>query len=126
MSQLIPNSDYADLISRIATVYTTGQRTAMQSAQRTLLLTYWQIGQTIIEFEQGGQARADYGSQLITRLSRDLSHQFGKGFDRSNLIYMRLLYRKYANMAVLSHQLTWAHYVELVKMRHDLVDNEDD
>lgn len=112
--------EYQSLLRRIASIYTDGQVAAVQSVQRTLLLTYWQIGQTMVEFEQGGQVRADYGSQLLPRLSRDLSHQFGKGFNRSNLIYMRLLYIKYPESAVLSHQLTWAHYMELVKIDHDL------
>jgi hypothetical protein len=93
---------------------------AVQSVQRTLLLTYWQIGQTMVEFEQGGQVRADYGSQLLPRLSRDLSDQFGKGFSRSNLIYMRLLYLKYPDSTLLSDQLTWGHYSELLKIDHDL------
>ena len=112
--------EYVNLLSRIASIYADGQATAVQSVQRTLLLTYWQIGHTIVEFEQGGQARADYGSQVLPRLSRDLSDQFGKGFSRSNLISMRLLYRRYVDRALLSDQLTWAHYVELVKIDHDL------
>lgn len=112
--------EYTSLLSQIASIYTDGQATAVQSVQRTLLLTYWQIGQTIMEFEQGGQTRADYGSQVLPRLSRDLSDQFGKGFSRSNLISMRLLYRRYNEKALLSDQLTWAHYVELVKIDHDL------
>lgn len=112
--------DYTNLLSRIASIYADGQATAVQSVQRTLLLTYWQIGQTIVEFEQGGQARADYGSEVLPRLSRDLSHKFGKGFSRSGLNHMRLLYKRYPYFALLSHKLTWAHYVELAKIDHEL------
>ncbi|HAK80768.1 MAG TPA: hypothetical protein DCR35_06770 [Runella sp.] len=112
--------EYQNLLHRITSIYTDGQVAAVRSVQRTLLLTYWQIGQIMVEFEQGGQLRADYGTQLLPRLSRDLSHQLGKGFNRSNLIYMRLLYLKYPKSAILSHQLTWAHYMELVKIDHDL------
>lgn len=115
-----PTPNYTDLLSRIATVYTNGQVAAVQSVQRTLLLTYWRIGQTIVEFEQGGQVRSDYGTKVLPRLSRDLSDQFGKGFSRSNLISMRLVYRHFPDIALLSDQLTWAHYVELVKIDHDL------
>lgn len=114
------NPDYAHLLTRIATLYVDGQTVAVQSVQRTLLLTYWQIGQTILEFEQGGQARADYGSRLLPRLSQDLSHKFGKGFSRSGLNYMRLLYQRYPDSELLSHKLTWAHYVELVKIGYEL------
>ena len=120
MNILSPAPNYTDLLSRIATVYVDGQAAAVQSVQRTLLLTYWQIGQTIVEFEQNGQARASYGSKLLTQLSTDLSHKFGKGFNRSGLNYMRLLYQRYPDKEKLSHKLTWAHYVELVKIDHDL------
>lgn len=112
--------EYVSLLSSIASIYTDGQATAVQSVQRTLLLTYWQIGQTIVEFEQGGQVRADYGSQVLPRLSRDLSHKFGKGFSRSGLNHMRLLYQRYPDSALLSHKLTWAHYVELAKIDYSL------
>ena len=115
--------DYNQLLQQIDSVYTDGQKVAVQSVQRTLLLTYWQIGQTIVEFEQGGQARAEYGNKLLVRLSDDLSHKFGKGFNRSNLNYMRLVYQRYPDSGSLSHKLTWAHYVELVKLEHDLERN---
>ena len=115
-----PTPNYPNLLSRIATVYADGRAAAVQSVQRTFLLTYWQIGQTIVEFEQNGQARASYGSRLLTQLSTDLSHKFGKGFNRSGLNYMRLLYQRYPDKETLSHKLTWAHYVELVKIDHDL------
>lgn len=112
--------EYNNLLNCIALLYTDGQTRAVRSVQQTLLRTYWQIGQTITEFEQGGQTRADYGSQVLPRLSRDLSDQFGKGFSRSNLVSMRLLFKRYPQEGLLSDQLTWAHYVELVKIDHDL------
>ena len=60
--------------------------------------TYWGIGRHIVEFEQGGQNRATYRKQLLSRLSESLTHEFGKGFDASNLRYMRLLYQQVASM----------------------------
>ncbi len=116
----VPDSlpDCGNLLSRIASLYTDGQTAAVRSVQRALLLTYWQIGQTIVEFDQHGQARASYGSKLMTQLSTDLSVKFGKGFSRSNLNTMRLLFIKYDDKTVLSDKLTWAHYTELVKIDH--------
>ena len=73
-----------------------------------------------MEFEQHGIEKAVYGSKILERLSKDLSHQLGKGFDRSNLIYMRLCFIKYSNPDILSHQLSWSHYLELLKIDHDL------
>lgn len=85
-----------------------------------LLQTYWQIGRYIVEYEQGGQDKAIYGTALIENLSKDLSTLHGKGFNRSNLIYMRLLFLKYPISAMPSHLLTWSHYVELLKIDNEL------
>ena len=68
-----------------------------------------------MEFEQGGNAKARYGEQLITNLAKDLTRLRGKGFSRSNLIYMRKFYLTFPKSETLSHQLTWSHYFELLK-----------
>ena len=83
-------------------------------------MTYWAIGKHIVEHEQLGNEKSVYGSSILERLSKDLSHQLGRGFDRSRLIYMRLCYVKYPDSNLLSHQLTWSHYTELLKIDHDL------
>lgn len=62
--------------------------------RRQLVVTYWGIGRHIVEFEQMGHEKAVYGSRLLETLSKDLSHELGKGFNRSNLIYMRFAYLK--------------------------------
>jgi len=69
-----------------------------------------------VEFEQGGKDRAEYGAGLITRLSADLRLRHGKGFSRSNLIYMRLLYLRYPIGQTPSDLLSWLHYVELLML----------
>lgn len=92
----------------------------MQAVNRELLATYWQIGQHIVEFEQAGQVRADYGKALITQLARDLSLRHGKGFSRSNLIRIRQFYLCYQKGATPSHQLSWSHFVELLKIEDPL------
>ena len=120
---LSPSSQYPQLLSQISTTYTDGQVSAVLSVQREMLITYWQIGRHIVEFEQGGSAKSEYGSKLINRLSKDLSDQLGRGFSRSNLIYMRLLYQRYSESQALSDQLTWGHYVELISIDHDLERN---
>lgn len=114
---------YSQLLSQILGVYTRGQTQALKAVHQAMLHTYWQIGAYIVTFEQAGQPKSIYGSKLLEQLSEDLSHQFGRGFSRSNLIYMRLLYQKYPESAHLSHQLTWGHYVELLKIENDLERN---
>jgi predicted nuclease of restriction endonuclease-like (RecB) superfamily len=108
--------DYERLLGRIAEVYTTGRVQAHRAVNATILATYWQIGHDIVEFEQGGSTRADYGAGLLARLSRDLTLRHGKGFSRSNLIRIRQLYLAYAKGAKPSHLLSWSHHVELLKL----------
>ena len=111
---------YRSLLQRISDTYAGGQRQAAQAVNTHLLETYWQIGQYIVEFEQDGDAKAKYGKHLLENLSRDLKARHGRGFSRSNLVYMRLLYLKYPISEKPSHQLSWSHYVELLKIENDL------
>ncbi|ASF45613.1 DUF1016 N-terminal domain-containing protein [Methylovulum psychrotolerans] len=78
--------------------------------------TYWQIGRHIVGFEQGGQARAAYGKQLLPQLAQTLTNEFGKGFDASNLRYMRLFYQAFPNCDALRHELSWTHYRLLLRV----------
>jgi predicted nuclease of restriction endonuclease-like (RecB) superfamily len=81
--------------------------------------SYWQIGQQIVEYEQHGEARADYGRGLLKELAARLSTEFGKGFDESNLRYMRLFYRCFPNCDTLRHELTWSHYRRLISVENE-------
>lgn len=111
---------YQILLDNIAQTWQTGRMNAIRAARHHLLLTYWSIGQHIVEFEQQGNEKAEYGSKILERLSKDLSDQFGRGFSRTNLISMRLCYLRYPVVTLLSDQLTWGHYVELMFIDHDL------
>ncbi len=82
--------------------------------------TYWQIGRYIVEYEQGGEDKAVYGKALLENLSKDLRRLHGKGFGHSNLVYMRLLFLKYPISQKPSDLLSWSHYVELLKIDHEL------
>jgi predicted nuclease of restriction endonuclease-like (RecB) superfamily len=85
-----------------------------------LVQTYWAIGQHIVEYEQGGNEKADYGSQLLDRLSKDLTAHYGKGFGRSNIFYMRKLYLSFPICGTVSHKLSWSHYYEILKADSEL------
>jgi len=114
------NSQYTNLIENISIVYNTGQNNAKIPVNTHLLDTYWKIGQYIVEFEQNGQVKAEYGKALLENLAKDLTIIHGKGFSRSNLNYMRMLYQKYSICEMPSHKLSWSHYVELLKIDNDL------
>lgn len=119
-TSLNSSDGYRQLLQQISDTYTQGRVQAVQVVNAQLIQTYWQVGRHIVEFEQAGQARAEYGKSLIDRLAADLGLRHGKGFSRSNLIRFRQFYLAYADIATksatLSHQLTWSHIVELLKM----------
>jgi predicted nuclease of restriction endonuclease-like (RecB) superfamily len=114
--ELTTDADYQSLLGRISQVYTAGQLRAHQAVNAQLIETYWQIGHDMVEFEQGGKTRADYGTALLASLSRDLTLRHGKGFSRSNLIRFRQFYLAYSKGAKPSHLLSWSHHVELLKV----------
>jgi len=111
---------YQTLINQIGDCLSRGRVQSMQQVNTILIETYWQIGRYIVEFEQRGQDRAEYGSKLLNQLSKDLKAHHGKGFGRSNLQYMRLLYLIYPNCQTLSGKLSWSHYIELLAVSDEL------
>lgn len=116
----LSDPDYLDLLQQIANTYTQGRIQAVQAVNTHITQTYWQVGRQIVTFEQDGKARAEYGKALISKLANDLSLRHGKGFSRTNLVYMRLLYQRYPISQKPSHLLSWSHYVELLKLDDDL------
>ncbi len=122
--ELSASNDYQALLGKISNTYTDGRVRAYQAVNAALTETYWQIGRHIVEFEQGGKLKAEYGKALLADLSKDLCLRHGKGFSRSNLIYMRLLYQRYPISQKPSHQLSWSHYVELLNVELLKLDDE--
>ncbi len=108
-----PSNNYHKLISKISVTYTEGKEKAAAAVNQHITETYWKVGEHIVEFEQDGKQRAEYGSGLLERLSKDLSILHSKGFSVSNIQRMRHLYDEYPIYATLSHKLSWSHYVEL-------------
>jgi len=119
-SDITTDEGYQSLLRKISEVYTTGQTRATQSVNAHITETYWQIGHDIVEYEQGGKTRADYGKRLVTTLARDLSLRHGKGFSRSNVMMMKAFYLAFPKVQTLSGQLSWSHYVELLSISDEL------
>ncbi|MEE3493972.1 MAG: PDDEXK nuclease domain-containing protein [Butyrivibrio sp.] len=110
------NKDYEELLLKVGTTLEKG-RSRVAAALKTIMVdTYWEIGRDIVEYEQDGHEKAEYGSEVLSRLSQDLTNRYGKGFSRSNVVYMRKLYNVYPNRQTLSDQLSFSHYVELLKI----------
>ena len=114
--ELIPENEYQHLLAQISETYQQGQQNAAIAVNSHLVETYWRIGEQIVEFEQGGNAKAEYGKALLPNLSKDLNGSFGKGFSMSNLTLMRQFYVSFPIYAELPHKLSWTHWVEVLKI----------
>ena len=112
---VVSTDEYNQLIENISSLWTRAKEKAINAVNIEQLETSWQTGRYIVEFEQGGKVRAEYGKQLLVNIAKDLTLKNGKGFNRSNLTYMRKLYIAFPKCGTLSHKLTWSHYYEILK-----------
>jgi len=111
---------YNQLINTISETYESGRKNAVAAVNSTIVETYWKIGQYIVEFEQGGDNRAQYGKALLENLSKDLSRIHGKGFSLSNVYMMRQFFIRYPIFQTPSGKLSWSHYCELIPIDNQL------
>lgn len=84
--------DYSGLVSGVTELLDAARRASVRTVNAFMTATYWEVGRRIVEFEQGGENRAEYGEEVLKRLANDLSAQFGRGFSRQNLQNMRQFY----------------------------------
>lgn len=110
---------YENLYSQISELIQSARERVATHVNTTLLVTYWNIGRLIIESQQNNEHRAEYGKRVLDNLSKSLTRDFGKGFSRPNLHWMRLLYIKYPICQTLSNKLSWSHYCELLTISDD-------
>lgn len=86
------DGNYAVFLSGLSGLLDLARRTSARAVNGILTATYWETGRRIVEFEQGGEARAAYGEGLLPRLAQDLTARYGRGFSRQNLQQMRSFY----------------------------------
>ena len=108
-------NDYNLLINNISNLWVNAKEKAITAVNTELLEANWQTGKYIVEYEQKGKVRAEYGKQLLVNLAKDLTIKNGRGFSRSNLLYMRKFYLSFPKSETVSHILTWSHYFEILK-----------
>lgn len=106
----------ATLIDALRDLIAQGRQRALRAVDRVQVQTCWEIGHHIVEFEQEGATRAVYGQRLLPQLADTLTREFGKGFDASNLRYMRLFYQAFPIRDALRHELSWTHYRTLLRV----------
>lgn len=110
---------YKTLIDNIGTTLRRRKENTVKAVNQELITANQEIGKHIVEFEQGGKETADYGSSLLSNLSKDLKLAYGKGFGKSNLYLFRKFYLTYSNFQTLSGKLSWSHYAELLTISDD-------
>ena len=128
-SAALPDEDLLQLADKIVQIIEEGKHVLAISISETIKKTYWEIGHNIVEFEQGGNARAKYGTALLSNLSKILRARVGRGYSHPNLNNMRKFYLmfpkfqtpdKSAENFQTSEKLTWSHICELITIEDDL------
>jgi predicted nuclease of restriction endonuclease-like (RecB) superfamily len=118
-------TQYQSLYADIKQLITQARSSVVKQVNQTLTVTYWQIGKRI-SIDILDSNRADYGKQVLPKLSQQLSDEFGKGFTYSSLTRMVKFYKAFPEqtiIATLSQQLSWSHFVELLKLE-DVIQRE--
>ncbi len=115
-NELVP---YEDIYSEIKETLLLSRSQAYSAVNFAMVQAYWQIGRIIIEHEQNGNARADYGKAILQELSSRLTKDFGKGFSVRTLQQMKKFYVMFPNTNALRSQLTWTHYRLLLSVENE-------
>ncbi len=129
MIKNLAKGKYDELIGKISKLVIEARAAVVRVINTKIVNTYWTIGKYIVEYEQEGKVRADYGSELMKNVSKELSARLGKGFSRSNLQNMRLFYLMYKksqtpsgklSWQTVSAELSWSHYCLLLSISDKL------
>lgn len=116
MTEITHNPE--NLYYKVSELLKQAQSNVVQTVNKTMVTTYFEIGRMIVEEEQKGKERAEYGQQLINELSYKLSTEFGKGFFPTNIKQMRSFYLIYSKGQTVSDEfnLSWSHYLKLMSI----------
>jgi predicted nuclease of restriction endonuclease-like (RecB) superfamily len=116
MTEITHNPE--NLYCKVSELLKQAQSNVVQTVNKTMVTTYFEIGRMIVEEEQKGKERAEYGQQLINELSYKLSTEFGKGFSPTNIKQMRSFYLIYSKGQTVSDEfnLSWSHYLKLMRI----------
>ncbi len=127
-----------NLYSKISELLNSARQTVVRAVNQTMVHTYYEIGRVIVEDNQQGKERAEYGKQVLKELSKRLTIEFGKGFSERNLEQMRRFYLTYSipqkssaklqqpeNKEIISRTtvlpkfvLSWSHYLKLMRIEN--------
>ena len=104
---------------RAKAILSDARNKAWRAVNEAMVTAYWEVGRAIVEEEQSGKARADYGAYLIAGLSKRLTAEFGNGYGKTSIAYMRQFYLTFPILHAVRGELTWTHYRFLLRVRKD-------
>jgi len=113
------NQQVEQLYTEVKGLIENSKARVFRAANISMVQSYWEIGRLLVEVEQKGEDRADYGKKILAVLSRRLQSQFGKGYAEANLRYMRLFYKVFSIRHALRDNLSWTHYRLLLKVEKE-------
>lgn len=116
-NQTLSNSSH--LFAEIREVLVTARRTAYKAVNFAMVTAYWNVGRLIVEDEQQGNTRAEYGKTILADLAKRLTDEFGKGFDERELRRIRQFYLVFPKWDALRPELTWTHYRLLIRVQNE-------
>lgn len=119
MSENLPSNTIDKLHKEVSQIITKARDTVYKTANSEMVKAYWEIGEKIVEIDQKGEQRAEFGKGLLKNLSNRLSNEFGKGFSENNLRYIRQFYIVFPIRHALRDELSWTHYRLLLKVVKD-------
>ncbi len=120
MDTIKPNNE-SEFYNKVANLLKKARKSVVQTVNKTMVHTYFEIGRMIVEEEQNGKERAEYGKQILKELSKKLNAEFGKGFSQRNLEQMRQFYLVYSKTQTVSAEfnLSWSHYLKLMRIENE-------
>ena len=112
----------ATFVNDIKTIIRNGRQAAYSAVSAVMTETYWNIGKRIIEQEQQGKTRAEYGKHLIDMLADELTKEFGEGFSARYLRQFRKFYTIFPDSEIWKSRfpnLTWTHYLAVLRVQNE-------
>lgn len=110
---------YQSVIDDVKDIISSGMESAYNATSRAMVLTYWNVGRRIVEQEQNGNQRAEYGVAMMDALAVELTKEYGKSYSKRNLQYFRKFYQYFPDIAIVNscvHNLTWTHFRSLLRV----------
>ena len=120
-NNIVQSTIDASFLAEVKHIVELGRQQAYASVSRLMIETYWKIGERIVLQEQKGANRAEYGTQLISQLSEELTRTYGKGFSKRNLQYFRSFYLAFSDLEIVQsrlHNLTWTHILKTLRVEN--------